>query len=50
MAPSLRAFVATELGRETAILKEKRKARENRRADGGKGGGRGGGIAAPPAK
>lgn len=50
MAPSLRAFVATELGREAAILKEKRKARENRREHGGKGGGRGSGAAAPPAK
>ena len=35
MAPALRAFVATELGPDAAIQKEKRNARE---AKGGKGG------------
>jgi hypothetical protein len=38
MVPSLRAFVASELGREAAVMKEKRKARESR-GKGGKGGG-----------
>ncbi len=32
VAPTLSAFVATELGREAAILKEKRKARETKSA------------------
>ena len=44
MAPTLRAHVAAELQRETAILKEKRKAREARgggRGPGAKGAGRG---------
>jgi len=47
MAPSLRAHVAAELGREAAILKERRKVREARLADDkrkpdkGKGKGRG---------
>ena len=44
MAPSLRAHVSGELGREAAILKEKMKAREARGGGGGgRGGGRGGG-------
>lgn len=44
IAPSLRAFVAGELSREAAVLKEKRKARESKlaaRGGGGGGGGRG---------
>ena len=47
MAPSLRAHVAAELGREAAILKERRKVREarvaedKRKPDKGKGKGRG---------
>ena len=36
MIPSLRAFVASELGKEAAVMKEKRKAKESR--SGGKGG------------
>ena len=50
LAPSLRAYVAGELGKEAAILKEKRKARDAR-GGGGKGGGSGGrgsGATAPP--
>jgi hypothetical protein len=41
VAPSLAAHVASELSKEAAILKEKRKARESRpgpKATGGKGG------------
>ena len=30
MVPSLRAFVANEMGREAAVLKEKRKTRDAR--------------------
>ena len=41
VAPGLRSHVAAEWGREAAILKEKRKAREAK--DAAKGGGRGGG-------
>ena len=37
MMPNLRSFVASEMGKEAAILKEKRKAKE---AGGGKGGGK----------
>jgi hypothetical protein len=40
VAPALKAFVATELSREAAIMKEKRKAREAKVA---RGGGRGAG-------
>eukprot|EP00973_Karenia_brevis_P074180 10308617-Karenia_brevis.AAC.1 len=36
IAPQLTAHVATELSREAAILKEKRKAREARGGKGGK--------------
>ncbi|CAE8710731.1 unnamed protein product [Polarella glacialis] len=43
IAPALKAFVATELTREAAIMKEKRKAREAKAARGGGGGGAGGG-------
>jgi hypothetical protein len=32
VAPSLQNFVATELGKQTAILKEKRKSREAKAA------------------
>ena len=45
MAPSLRRHVAEELGREAAILKEKRKAREAKSGGGG-GGGKAAGKAA----
>ncbi len=48
VAPSLTAHVASELGREAAIMKEKRKVREAKAA-GGRGGGKGG-AAAPTAK
>ena len=42
VAPSLKRFVADELGKEAAIMKEKRKAREARKGNPGqKGGGRG---------
>ena len=38
IAPELHAYVASELGKESAILREKRKAREARAAEkGGKG-------------
>jgi hypothetical protein len=40
--------VATELGKESAILREKRKAREARTAEGGKGGKGKGGKGAQP--
>jgi hypothetical protein len=43
LAPSLRAYVAGELGKEASILKEKRKARESRNPPPGGGHGRGGG-------
>ena len=39
VAPSLREHVAAELGREAAIMKEKRKAREAKGKGRGKGGG-----------
>ena len=38
MAPSLRAHVSAELGKEAEILKEKRKVREATKGKGGKGG------------
>ena len=42
IAPSLQTYVAAELGKSTAILKEKRKARESKLARGrGKGDGKG---------
>ena len=40
VAPALKKHVADELGREAAILKEKRKAREAKDALKGKGGGK----------
>ncbi len=40
VTPSLRAHVAAELGKESAILKEKRKALEARRGAKGKGAGK----------
>ena len=45
--PDLKKFVAEELGREAAILKEKRKAREVRTAGKGRGKGAAGPAAAP---
>ena len=42
IAPSLQTYVAAELGKTTAILKEKRKAREAKTAR-GKGGNKGDG-------
>jgi hypothetical protein len=41
VAPSLKAYVAGELSREAAIMKEKRKARESRHAGEGQAGGEG---------
>ena len=40
VAPTLSAFVASELGKEAAIMKEKRKAREFKSGP-GRGGGKG---------
>ena len=46
IAPSLNSFVASELGKEAAVLKEKRKAREARGGRGDHKGGRGRGRGA----
>ena len=46
IAPSLSSFVASELSKEAAIMKEKRKTREARKDAKGKGRGAGGTPAA----
>ena len=50
IAPELHAYVASELGKESAILREKRKAREARTAEKGKPGKGGGPAGGKPGK